>query len=626
LVLVTGLHATSLIDAFDGALRSAYYRVAPSFDRQSRVVLVEADDATIEAWGAPPWSDQRRIELEQWINAGEPAAVVVLDPSRMFEKTSNEALAPGGPPRADLSIQIDPGTAVVESLDLDDLSLRELQPVLMALGIPPPTQDRLFIHYRWPATQLPAVGFQRIEQGDVPASIFTDKIVVVGLTSHGYRDSVPTPIGSLTSPEIFGHALSMLANDEGWYEPSGLIRGFGLFMVTLAAVFALRRASISAAIVRVVLIAAAVLLADLLLFSQGLVRWGVAAELFALVIVTLGHFGLLLQQSAGLATAVSERISGQLEQGEGALPGLSEEAWQDMAEIARAYLDVPTTGVIAEVPAGGFHIQPRAFIDMGESDIVERRRDVRRPPYRSAFLTHRANRIQRRFVANPEQWTLAVPLTHRARLHGMWMINLPENTELDAAEMELIEDLGAELGRSIADARRGQGHDGAPALVPRSITDRLSTVIHEVEALGEDKRRVVDTFDSLPIGLLVADIWGRVVRVNAELHAMLSTDLPEGIPNDDLRAVISRLTRRTLPEVHEIMRTVIRSGETFRFRAMTDGDRGTSYLLMPMRRRSARPTHHAEDGGRPDEGAIHLVLMAMPDDLDRVVDLVARSA
>ncbi|MEM7158549.1 MAG: CHASE2 domain-containing protein [Myxococcota bacterium] len=627
LLFVAALHSTSIPDAIDASLQSAYYRAGIPSSTEQRVLLVEADDETTQHWGSPPWTEQRRRALLDRIAQGQPAALVVVDGARMFPVRSDTADAPppdDGLPSSlvyvELSTHIDPGSNQVDSLSDGDVRLRRLDPVLEVLEHDEPRAEQLPIHYLWPRSRLPTMSFKRIEQGDVPPSIFEDKVVVVGLTSPDHRDALATPIGALTSPEIISHTFAMVADGRRFHEPSWLVRVGGLLLVLAATMLAMRGTTPSQAVVRVAALLAVLLAIDLVLFSRGLMRWGVSTELIVVVSILMGHWYRSQQDSAALVQTVSSKISEQLESETVGEPAPEDGFWQDIAETASAYLELDFTGALIELPEGQWHLQTRAFMNMDEEGIAERRRDVRRPPYRAAFLTHKPHRCERPFMADESRYTLAVPLAFEGRLYGMWMVGLDKQTELERSDKTLLEQLGHELGRSIAAARRGKPFGESLPLSSGDMAHRFAQLIHGVEALGQDKRRVVDTFDALPMGLLVANIWGHIVQSNAALRSELADQFPDGIPNNDLRAVLSRVTGTSLEGVHGIMRTVIRTGNTVRLRSAEANARDSSFLLMPMQTEGSTGAHASS------EPATHLVLMIVPEDMGPTVDMLVRIA
>lgn len=625
LLLVAALHSTSIPDAIDASLQSAYYRAGIPSPTEQRVLLVEADDETTQVWGSPPWTRERRRALLSRIAQGQPAALVVVDGARMFpvppqtETAASDDDLPESLVHVELSTHIDPGSTHVDSLSDADVRLRRLTPVLDALEDDEPPAESLPIHYLWPRSRLPTISFDRIEQGDVPPSVFEDKVVVVGLTSLAHRDAVATPIGGLTSPEIISHTFAMVADGRRFHEPSWLVRVGGLMFVLLATMLAMRGTSPSQAVVRVAALLAVLLAVDLVLFSRGLMRWGVSSELIVVLSILMAHWYRSQQDSASLVQTVSDEISEQLESESAGEPAPEEGFWQDIAETASAYLELDFTGALIELPEGQWHLETRAFMHMDEEGIAERRRDVRRPPYRAAFLTHKPHRCERPFMADEDRYTLAVPLAFEGRLYGMWMVGLQKDDELERSDKALIEQLGGELARSIAAARRGKPLGEA---LPSSgdMAQRFAELIVGVQALGQDKHRIVDTFDALPMGLLVANIWGHIEQSNAALRTELADQFPDGIPNNDLRAVLARLTGTSLEGVHGIMRTVVRTGNTYRLRS-PDADRGdASYLLMPMQ------TEGTGDGHASSEPATHLVLMIVPENMGPTVDMLVRTA
>lgn len=616
LVVLAVLRSTEVPGAIDAALRTSYYGVARSSETTQRVLLVEADDDTVRDWGAPAWSDERRRDLLQRIAAGSPAAIVVLDRGRMFAPSpADDRLADGPTPPmvVELEPRLDPASSVVDSLGEAQLPSAWLDPVTRALGLPPLGTTALRINYMTPVSRLPAVGFHRVTQGDVPPSIFQDKVVVVGLTSRTHRDAIATPVGALTTPEIVSHALAMLADGRRWYEPSWLARALGTALVIVGLVLALRGASPLQALLRAVGIAVALVLLDLVLFTADLVCWGVANELLLVPTGLLVYWYRAQHSNAELIKTVSHQITEQVVEQQ-PLSGPAEWFWRDMAELVRTYLDLEVTAVIAELPPGRWHLEPRAFMGMTEADIYERRRDVRRPPYRSAFLTQRLARCDRRFVTDTSRYTLAVPLAHQGRMYGMWLVSLMNDVELKPAELDAMEQLGFELGRSIAEARRAE-QEARAAVDAGNVTSRLSRLLSGMEALGEDKQRVLDTFDALPLGLLIADMWGHVLQQNPAIQQRLAFEFPDGIPNNDLTGLLARITNQPLTGVHELLRAAVREGKTFQLRMQRSSGREATFLLMPMRTGGSDESHTGAGS------TTRLVLIAVPDLLDELMDV-----
>jgi CHASE2 domain len=613
LMVIAALQSTEIPNAIDAALRSAYYRVARPSETTQRVVLVEADEDTVRAWGEPVWDDERRHALLQRIAEGRPAAVILLDRERTFASapTTSEALS-ANLTLVDLAPRRDPG-AVVDALDTADLATGWQPPVMHALGLPPLPDEPLRIHYSTPVARLPSVAFHRIAQGDVPSSTFEGKVVVMGLTSLTHRDALATPVGALTTPEIFSHALAMLADGRRAYEPTWPERALALAGLLVGLVLALRTATPAQALGRAVGIAAGLVLADLLAFATGVACWGVGDALLLVPTALLVHWYLVQRDSAERVKVMLDQLGERsVSQPTAAAP--QARLWRDMAELVQAYLEIEMTAVIAELPPGRWQLEPRAFMGMTEDEIFERQRDVRRSPYRSAFLTQRATRCDRRFVSDPHRYTIAVPLAYHGQLLGMWMVNLAEDVVLAPAELEAIEQLGIELGRSIAEARRAQ-QEARAAIDTADVTTRISRLRTGMEALGEDNQQLLAMLEALPLGLLVADVWGHVLQRNGAVGRQLALTRPEGVPGDDLHAVLSAITDKPMEGVRELMREVVREGKTLRLHTHHAGHGDATFLLMPMRSGASDGLHAASSG------TTRLVLIAVPDALGERVNV-----
>lgn len=614
LCVVAIAHATSLLHTIDMGLRATYYRIAAPVESTATVVLVEADERTVQSWGGPPWPGSRKRTLLDRIASGNPRAVVVLDDDRMFAP----ALGESSPLLEDATLveiatHLDPGWTSIDELDATDLPLGELGPVFAALGVPLPATGTLPVHFLWPPSKLPTIGAHRIEHGDIPPSTFEGKVVVLGMTSATHRDRVSTPVGALTAPEIVGHALAAVADGRTASPPRWWLRWSGLLGVIVLAATLLHRSPPKQALSRAGLMLAALMLFDFVLFSRGVLAWGISTEIVALVATGIGHGYLVQKRGLDLVEQASDRIAVQLDETSASAAAPPAEFWEDLAELGQAYLGEDATGVVAELPAEAWHLEFRAFVGMDAEAVEERRRDIRRPPYREAYLTLRAHVAERPFVRDADRKTLVVPLTDRGRLYGVWLVNLAGDVPLSAADQVSIEELGAEMGRAIAGHRHDREERG-PLHFPSgaNLEEGIDIVMRGIEALGEDKRQVSGLFDSLPLGLLVADVWGHVERVNNSMRDRLAVDFPDGIPGDDLRAVLARTTGSSLTEVHAMMRRVVRTGDMCRLQSRRDVDAQVtgraSFVLMRLRQ-PADPGSFSPT----DTGTTHLVLLSRPE-------------
>ncbi|WP_174273909.1 CHASE2 domain-containing protein [Sphingomonas bacterium] len=65
-----------------------------------------------------------------------------------------------------------------------------------------------------PAGSYRTIGFSSVLNGEVPPSLFTGKIVLVGSTAHGQGDQYATPVGTMSGVEILANATDDLLADR----------------------------------------------------------------------------------------------------------------------------------------------------------------------------------------------------------------------------------------------------------------------------------------------------------------------------------------------------------------------------------------------------------------------------
>ena len=97
-----------------------------------------------------------------------------------------------------------------------------------------------FYKPRGGAPAFPIDSFADVLSGKVPASRYTDKIVLIGGTADGVGTIFPTPVGALTPVEYVAHTLSSLLSEQfivqpTWGEPLTLatLLAVGLYLIVV---------------------------------------------------------------------------------------------------------------------------------------------------------------------------------------------------------------------------------------------------------------------------------------------------------------------------------------------------------------------------------------------------------
>jgi serine/threonine-protein kinase len=77
-----------------------------------------------------------------------------------------------------------------------------------------------FYRGRGGASPFPAYSYVDVLRGDIPASAFKDKVVLIGTTALGLGDSFPTPVNPSMQPvEILAHTVSSILQNDLYTRP-----------------------------------------------------------------------------------------------------------------------------------------------------------------------------------------------------------------------------------------------------------------------------------------------------------------------------------------------------------------------------------------------------------------------
>lgn len=572
LALVALVSSLGLVEAADTAMRRHYYSLAPERDSAQRVVLVGADEQTLEQWGPPPYSAEQLESLASEIAAGEPSAVGLVGQERFANATAQQLADVSE--RTDLVVGNDVDTwadvpAPVEVVSVPPGS--SIGALIGATALAPPTDGALPVHYLVPAKRLPMVPASRVASGDIPTNTFRGKIVLIGVTAPEAITPVQTPIGPMATAQVEAHALLGLSDGRVWKTPSSLARWAICVSLVFSLLLVLRRLSTRWAVAATTLAVLAVVAIDFALFVSGAIAWGAAAPALALSVAAVGHFLDQQLHTTRTLARITRQMAAQQERSAAAVDRVEDEAleaalWEDLADLGQQYSVEGATSMVAELPPGTWHLQIRAVLGTPESQIAEKRRDVRRNPFRGSYLTLRASWAPYYLEASEQRRTLLVPIEHRRTLLGMWFVHLPAHVELAPQELARMEDLGRQMGTAVARRRHRDVVAAAPqAGSNASLRDHVKVIRHGIRLLQQEQRWATQIFEQLPFASLISTVWGEVEFRNEAMREQLD-DLLSDDHQRDLRALLAILTHATLEEAHAMMRQVVRDGVELEFR------------------------------------------------------------
>ncbi|GAB4557861.1 MAG: hypothetical protein Tsb0020_02350 [Haliangiales bacterium] len=650
LVAVMGLiwliQGTGFFDRGDASLRSLYYDVQGTYAIESRVVFVAMDEHTGEAWGPVPWEWQRYYDLLGAIWAAKPQAIALLEPGPrvlpntppQFDAELAQAIASGrillpsaqaglaqpslfldrmrgvesvwlGPAKP----QSDVGSTPTERLqDLPDKPTITRQLIRnTGLSLPSDSQSgsgyELWVHYLGGPDSLPTLSAHRVARGEIPPQTFADRIVIIGMRGEQFASRVPTPIGPLSPAEVHAYAVRGLAHDAVWTPmPTWawimLTASLALMCLVVLPFLGTRRA-----VLMLLVFAVALLAADYALFAMGLMRLGATAPLVTLGVAATAAWvherRQILRELESLSRWSARYLT--LEHAGRHEREAFDELWEQFARTSRTFTQFEST-LLGELQDSRWHIHFERSLGISPDQVQEMRRDIRREPYKSAYLMHRPMWSEHFIDDELSQKTLLVPLTSFNRILGLWVINYRKGVEVPRSTLQMIEHLAEQLALTIERRRirrlfdvRGKEREG---VMLRPILETRTSV----QFFAHEQSSLTQTFESLPVGILVATMWGETEYVNAAMRRFFTTLSVDGVEQRSLPDLITALTDATEQEVHD---TVVRlfSGSPF-VELACHSDITASYQVI-LSSLSAAPLMAEGDASvSPTTALSHLVL------------------
>ncbi|EDM76047.1 hypothetical protein PPSIR1_06753 [Plesiocystis pacifica SIR-1] len=597
--IVGALDFAGLFTAADHSIHSRWYRMGDTMGSSrksaSRVVLVAGDAETFEEFGAPPWDANMLASMVKSISDAEPLLIAEVGHERLFhdvdqlhkiaDDDEDKPEKQRRVDRADLSNVMmqdlsnarSPWTAgglEQGTLDASDNSrIREIvsRAKLDAIG------DRVPVHWMVPEGRLPVLPAHLVLSGEIdPHAAFAQRVVLIGVTADEYVHSIDTPLGWRSSTEVEAHALAGIADGVlGWRPNLAMIYGVCLCLaVAMLWVFERVRGSTASMIITFMIVS--VLTLDYICLDRGVAVLGAARPLSVLVLVSASYWiAQAVETLSGLGelrTRVLREATGEPAVDEAEL---DEGFWDDLAELGASYaMEVvggEATSTIVERPSERWRLEVRASSERLDEDshaFIEGREnfDLRRAPFRSAWLTMRASWTTNILPRGPRygaRKSLLVPLENEGEMFGLWMIHLSDEIELEREEIETLEELGRQMAGAIL--RRRERSALREQAGEARLRDHLETIVGGLRLMHDEHRWALELLEQLPVRAIIATVWGEIEFFDPRVRLKLSREYPNLFSDEDdseknLRVVIARLTGKSLDEAHGLMRKVVRDG------------------------------------------------------------------
>lgn len=559
------------ISAGNDILHGLYFRWSP--DRQSahRVIALSVD-TTPEAQAEHSWTPSKLRAALHALMQGNPAVVALVDAEETFSlrpeqvdaiiqdpayhqrvvAASSETFSLGG---ATGITAIQPATKthnVQRDNALEAVSQHIAQSRLKTGPFP--------INYLKSREALPRIPFWTLLANQSQTSSFRGNVVLIGPTRGPKARVKNTPVGPMSSMEIHAHAISGLIDSVAWRRPNPLHVRTLLFLLLFAWSYRLSKQTRPGILREGAILSLACLGVDWIFFTNGIMIWGPSASLTGIWLaqfIAIRSALLTVTNKVGyLQTRLAEMLPAAVAEKKEAKKDLVDDAfWQDLVDFGRGYLQLDFEGMIAELPEKEWHIQFRASTGSATTEIAEQRRDIRRAPFRSPFLTQRCG-WAKNFVRNREfPKSLVVPLHHQSKLYGYWLLHMHQHQELGDDFLRTCESLGKQMASVIAE-QRGQQESQDELQIDRAQLAVLE-VERDVQRLEKERSWAMQVIEQDPNPIMMASLWGPIELMNEQMRERTQLLFPAGIPDNDIRAVIAKLCGGNQAQVQTLMRSTV---------------------------------------------------------------------
>lgn len=569
--IILVLEQCGWLAAGNDILHQLYFRWGPERQSAHRVIVLSVDSATPHSEPSA-WTPTKLRAALNSVMQGNPAVVALINPEETFslstEQVGSIVQDPGNHHRivvANANTHSLGGTTGVTSIEESPEHLagsrkNALETVSSHIAQSHLETGPFPINFLKSREAMPRIPFWTLLANNTQRSSLQGNVILIGPTRGPKADLRNTPIGPMSSLEIHAHAISGLIDSATWEKVQPTPARVFLFFLILAWSFRLAKQTRPGTLRESLAASAACLALDGLFFFKGFALWGPCSTIAGIWIaqfMAIRSSLLNVTNKVGyLQTRLAEMLPEVVAEKKEVKQNLVDDAfWQDLVDFGRGYLQLDFEGMIAELPDKEWHIQFRASTGSSTRDIAEQRRDIRRAPFRSPFLTQRCgwakNFVRNRAYAK----SLVVPLHHQSKLFGYWLLHMKEEQELDDSFLRTCEALGRQMASVIAQ-QRGQQESTQDDQANRAQRAVLE-VERDVKRLELERSWAMQVIEQNPSPILMASIWGPVELMNERMRERMSLLFPSGIPDNDIRAVVAKLCAGNQAQVQTLMRSAV---------------------------------------------------------------------
>ena len=409
---------------------------------------------------------------------------------------------------------------------------------------------------------LPRVSAGNLVGDEFPSGLFSGRIVFLIPNVGGLANWTQTPFGQVSGETIRAEKVATVVDRAGIFYSHLLEQLLFLFGMAIGGWAFGRRRSL----VWLSAVSGAWLILELVAFGfqitlgGPLMLFGVWATFFIGLTVAADRKEQGLEVQVRLVEAVKDAQNRRAHQ-----VANDPSFWPRLAERANSIVTVPSMA-IAELPPESWWIAYRSFQNMNEEYITERRRDVRRSPYREAFTRH-VMTTSGNYVADEDLDTVFIPLVAREKVVGFWIINHPEADEYMARNRTPLERIARQLAQEI---HWNQLDSDGNELIERDEVDVLDSALAAMEHLELDRRVLQEVIENANVGLMTTNLFGEVTFQNDAMDHFFA-DL-ETTGQESVFDLFAMLVDKTPDRVQREFNSVLETRNAISYSATTTGE------------------------------------------------------
>lgn len=552
------LDSTSFVRSLDRRFESrVLHPLVTSKIQRAPFLLVAVDSPLVDSWGCPPFSGERLFEVEQnlmrlgidsvvlpigdrvWLpnpadDAPISSAVEYLVPTVLERDAYSRARAMSRPRPAPNVVPI-PAVSIVE-LDADG-SARAMprRPAntahmdilaywLAKRGNPrarepiPQEPIRLFDS----DGRIPALPLSRIIAGDYSRIDAAGRQAVLGVTS-GLCSGTPIKLGGelMSRAELHIHsALTLLTPALLPMAPAARIPYIAF--VALLVMFGFSRVRVGrrvpALAVTISAGAALALVSAYFLETSLPMTAPLSAVLGAYVYYSVHQTGILLREIRANNASLRSEIERWVRSGSGAAHEPAKSSFELLVSYLKDY--VPVQGAyLFLLPLSAFHYRLHLSLDLDETDIQERRRDIRRMPWLGALSSPNGAYLDR-FMKDDDRHAYGIPLFDYGAVLGMVVLVFDVRAELPERTRRFLRRCGEFMSGALIAARTDDRDNRLFASLMRTLMgqDALYGELSNTQAITGGVRTQLDRYrqilNKISVGIMVSDLLGNIYYLN----------------------------------------------------------------------------------------------------------------